>query len=70
MGNRPASARNTCDDVSLSTIQPAATFAVSQILPPIGKQFIALALGGTYYVEKPEHAQDRDLRAMVSVVFP
>ena len=90
------------DDVSLTTIQPAATLflnkkgtsltvgsettynwqadqdqwqvpvtlAVSQILPPIGKQFIALALGASYYVEKSDYAQEWDLRAMVSVVFP
>jgi hypothetical protein len=90
------------DDVSLTTIQPAATLflnkkgtaitagsettynweadddkwqvpvtvAVSQILPPIGRQFIGIALGGSYYLEKADNAQDWDLRLMVSVVFP
>ena len=70
MKNRSGSACNTRDDVSLTTIQQAVTIAVSQILPPIGRQFIALALGGTYCAEKPERAQYGDLRAMVSVVFP
>ncbi|MCE9612889.1 MAG: hypothetical protein K8T26_01345 [Lentisphaerae bacterium] len=90
------------EDVSMTTIQPAATYflnrkgtsatlgsestynweadkdewqipvtlALSQILPPIGKQFIGVAAGGSYYVEKSDVVQEWDVRAMVSVVFP
>jgi hypothetical protein len=44
--------------------------ALSQILPPIGNQFIGVAVGGSYYVEKADAVQDWDVRAVVSVVFP
>jgi hypothetical protein len=50
--------------------QVPVTLGLGQILPPIGMQFIGIALAGTYYIEKSEYAQDWDVRATVSVVFP
>lgn len=50
--------------------QVPVTLGLGQILPPIGKQFIALAVAGSYYLEKSEYAQDWDVRAVISVVFP
>ena len=46
------------------------TLGVGQILPPFGRFFVGVGLGGTYYVEKSEYAQDWDLRATASIVFP
>jgi hypothetical protein len=46
------------------------TLAVSQILPPIGKEFIGIGVGASYYAEKADTAQDWDVRAVISVVFP
>lgn len=50
--------------------QVPVTVGLGQILPPIGKQFIGVAVAGSYYMEKPEMVQDWDVRAVVSVVFP
>ncbi|NLZ05967.1 MAG: transporter [Phycisphaerae bacterium] len=90
------------DEVSLTTIQPVATFflnkkgtsvsfmsetthdwqadddpwqvpvtaGLGQILPPIGKQFIGVAVAGTYYAERADYAPEWDIRLTASVVFP
>jgi hypothetical protein len=90
------------DTVSMSTIQPVATFfvgghgtsislasestynwkastdpwqvpltlGVGQVLPPIGKFFVGVGLGGTYYFVKSDFAPEWDLRAVVSIVLP
>ena len=90
------------DDVSMTTIQPAATFflnkkgtsitfgsettynweadedhwqvplsvGLTQILPPLGKSFVGVGVAGSYYIEKPEYAQEWDVRLSLSVVFP
>lgn len=46
------------------------TVAIGQILPPFGKFFVGVALGGTYYVVKSDLAPEWDLRAVVSIVLP
>lgn len=50
--------------------QVPVTMGFSQILPPIGKQFIGVIVGASYYVEKADYVQDWDIRAAISVVFP
>lgn len=46
------------------------TLAVGQILPPFGKFFLGVSAGGTYYIEKPDYAQEWDVRGLVSIVMP
>ncbi len=46
------------------------TLGLGQILPPIGKQFIGVAVAGTYYAERADYAPEWDVRLAVSVVFP
>lgn len=46
------------------------TLAAGQILPPFGNFFVGVAVGGTYYIEKADYAQEWDLRGTVSIVFP
>ena len=46
------------------------TVGVNQILPPFGKFFVGVGFAGTKYLKKSEFAQEWDLRATVSVVFP
>ena len=50
--------------------QVPVTLAVGQVLPPIGKEFIAVAVGGSYYAVRSDFAQKWDIRVVVSVVFP
>ncbi|MGE5172920.1 MAG: hypothetical protein ACM3MD_03730 [Betaproteobacteria bacterium] len=46
------------------------TAAIGQVLPPFGKFFMAVGLGGSYYIVKSDFAPEWDLRAVVSIVFP
>jgi hypothetical protein len=46
------------------------TLLLEQVLPPVGATFFAVAVGGTYYVEKADYAQDWDIRGTVSLVLP
>ena len=46
------------------------TMGINQILPPFGKFFVGVGFAGTKYLKKSEVAQEWDLRATVSVVFP
>jgi hypothetical protein len=46
------------------------TLLLEQVLPPVGATFFAVAVGGTYYVEKADYAQDWDIRGTVSLVIP
>ncbi|MFH0953259.1 MAG: hypothetical protein V1873_02905 [Verrucomicrobiota bacterium] len=57
-------------DADTDPWQVPVTLGVGQILPPIGKQFIGIGFGATYYAEKPEFVQEWDVRAVLSVVFP
>ena len=50
--------------------QVPVTLALSQIQPPFGMEFIGVGVGGSYYVEKADYAQEWDFRATISVVFP
>ena len=46
------------------------TLGVTQILPPFGKFFVGVGVGGTYYIEKSDYAPEWDVRGAVSIVFP
>jgi hypothetical protein len=46
------------------------TLVLEQVLPPVGAAFFAVTVAGTYYVEKPENAQEWDIRGAVSLMFP
>ncbi len=46
------------------------TAGLNQILPPFGKFFVGIGLAGTYYIEKPEYAQEWDMRVVASIVLP
>ena len=46
------------------------SLGVGQVLPPFGKFFMAVGLGGTYYLVKSDFAPEWDMRATVSIVFP
>lgn len=50
--------------------QVPVTVGLNQILPPFGNYFVGVGVGASYYVEKADYAQEWDLRAVVSVVFP
>lgn len=50
--------------------QVPVTIGISQILPPIGKEFIGVMVGGSYYAVKSDYAQRWDFRVAISVVFP
>jgi len=50
--------------------QVPVTAGLGQILPPIGKQFIGVAVAGTYYAERADYAPEWDIRLTASVVFP
>jgi len=46
------------------------TLALEQVLPGFGGTFFAVDVAGTYYLEKPEFAQDWDIRGVVSFIIP
>ncbi len=50
--------------------QVPVTLAVGQILPPFGRFFVGVGFAGSYYAVKSDFAQEWDVRAVVSVVFP
>ena len=46
------------------------TVGIGQILPPLGKFFVGVGLGASYYIEKNDFAPEWDVRAVVSIVVP
>ncbi len=46
------------------------TLGLGQILPPFGKFFLGVGVGGTWYIERSNLAPRWDLRGSISIVLP